>query len=97
MCVTITGARVERNIFTTEEGYLGNGPKGMQAGDEVWILNGGRIPMILRLSKASKAISELKLEAAPFYTLVGDCYVDGIMDGEAADTRDNNAVDIFII
>jgi hypothetical protein len=97
VCVTMTAARVERDIFTTEEEYLGNGPKGMQTGDEVWILNGGRMPLILRPSKESRAILGLNLEATPCLTLVGDCYVDGIMDGEAAGALETDAMDIFII
>jgi hypothetical protein len=92
----IAYAILERKLFITEGEYFGSGPKGIQAGDEVWILNGGKMPLILRPSKESKAIPELNLEVAPCHTLVGNCYVDGIMDGEAADTLVTNHVGVFI-
>ncbi|KAF2162019.1 hypothetical protein M409DRAFT_58772 [Zasmidium cellare ATCC 36951] len=37
-----------RRIFRTSDQRLGMGTKTMQAGDEVWLLAGGRVPYILR-------------------------------------------------
>ena len=88
---------LDHDIFVTKNNHLGNGPKDIQAGSEVWILNGGKMPLILRPLKESRAIPELNLEAVPCHTLVGDCYVNDIRDGEAADAPETNPVDIFII
>ena len=54
----------------TENGYMGLGsPK---VGDEVWVLFGGDLPFILRPGPDDSS-----------HTLIGDCYVQGIMNGEA--------------
>ena len=46
------------------------------SGDEIWILHGGHVPFILRpyCTDSNRAGS---------YFLAGDCYIHGIMDGEA--------------
>jgi hypothetical protein len=58
-------------LFTTVQGHLGNGHRSMKAGDEVWLIAGFPIPLILRRNNDGK------------YRLVGDAYVHGIMHGEA--------------
>lgn len=88
-----------RRIFVTEKGYIGNGPAKVRCGDEVFILCGGKMPLVLRrdhepttnpqksrednsaLSSQPKASSS---EPTVFHTFIGDCYIHGIMDGEAA-------------
>jgi hypothetical protein len=55
------------------------------------------MPLILRLSSEMRAIPELNLEAVPRHMLIGDCYVDGIMDGETAEAQKTNPVNVFII
>jgi hypothetical protein len=37
-----------RRFFVTEKGYMGLGPKGTRAGDEVVVLEGARVPFVLR-------------------------------------------------
>ncbi|KAK9415214.1 putative HET domain-containing protein [Seiridium unicorne] len=57
-------------MFSTVEDYIGKGPSNMVNGDWIAILYGCRLPVVLR----------------PFwsyYRLVGPCYVDGLMNGEA--------------
>lgn len=74
------------DFLTTRKKYIGLGDQ-PQPNDEVWILFGGSVPFILRpyLSESDRAGS---------YFLISDCYVHGIMDGEAmeewsaSDTRD---------
>jgi hypothetical protein len=46
-------------------------PHASQAGDRICVLNGGEVPFIIRPTGRET------------YELVGECYVDGIMDGEA--------------
>ncbi|KAK1751407.1 heterokaryon incompatibility protein-domain-containing protein [Echria macrotheca] len=62
-----------RRFFLTTEGRMGIGPASMQPEDEVWILEGGRMPFILR--RQNRDGSGLRL--------VGCAYVHGIMGGEA--------------
>lgn len=60
-----------RRFFITKNGYIGLGPKSMQAGDSVFVFPGGIVPFILRTSDLGS------------YRLVGEAYVHGIMNGEA--------------
>ncbi|KAH7408816.1 heterokaryon incompatibility protein-domain-containing protein [Phaeosphaeria sp. MPI-PUGE-AT-0046c] len=66
-------------FFITGKGYLGVGPPRTRAGDDVWILHGGRVPFILRTLEAGTEANSKRR------TLVGDAYVHGIMDGEAVE------------
>jgi len=59
-----------RKLIRTEKGVLGLGPKSARVGDEVWFLQGGKIPFLLR--RMSNGNSEL----------VGEAYVHGHMQGE---------------
>ena len=68
-------AWMHRRFFLTESGYIGLGPKVTQKGDVVAILIGGPWPFILRLCEASCEAN---------YQFLGQCYVHGVMDGEAA-------------
>ena len=65
-----------RRLFLTMNGYLGLGPDTLQEGDVLCVLGGGDVPYILRPVK-SNDYSKMK------YLLVGECYVDGLMSGEA--------------
>ena len=64
---------VGQQFFLTETGYMGMGNP--EPGDQVFVLKGGDVPFILRsgVEKGSE-----------YYSIVGDCYVHGIMDGEVA-------------
>jgi hypothetical protein len=53
-----------------------------QKGDLVAILAGGKVPYILRPKAASKSPGE-DGNLGRCYTVVGDAYIHGIMDGEA--------------
>ncbi|KAF7885807.1 uncharacterized protein EAF02_004316 [Botrytis sinoallii] len=77
-----SGVAFRGHMFETDNGYLGMGQEGMEVGDEVCLFYGGETPYIVRRltecqSKASNQASGHE------YVLVGDCYVDGWMDGEA--------------
>jgi hypothetical protein len=62
---------IERRIGSTEQGYLCLLPKAVELGDRIVILKGGRVPVVLR-----------PLQDGTF-TLVGEAFVHGFMDGEA--------------
>jgi hypothetical protein len=93
-----------RCIFQTELGYLGLGPKAMnpesmrpRSGEgerglpgnldsgsesyEIWILLGCKTPFVLQPNGGS-------------YLLLGECYVHGLMDGEALRRVDDGSLTI---
>ncbi|KAH7377533.1 heterokaryon incompatibility protein-domain-containing protein [Cadophora sp. MPI-SDFR-AT-0126] len=59
-----------RCLFYTTSGHIGLGPGDMALGDVVCILGGTVMPIVVR-----------PLEDQ--FGIVGDCYVNGVMDGEA--------------
>ncbi|KAI5860303.1 HET-domain-containing protein [Durotheca rogersii] len=63
-------------LFRTARGHLGCGSLSCRQGDSVWIVQGSRVPLILR--------------PAPWgaYTLVGGTYLHGFMQGEALEGRE---------
>jgi hypothetical protein len=58
-------------VFTTEHGYVGLGPAMTTVGDEVCVLMGAPLPVVLRHAGRGK------------HLLVGSCYLHRAMDGEA--------------
>ena len=76
--IPVIGTVVGRRVFTTEQGYLGLGPRDMEVGDQVFILSGSNVPFVLRESETAQVNPLL-----PAYSLVGDCYVHGIMYGQS--------------
>lgn len=61
-----------QTFFVTQGGMLGMGHLDIEAGDEVWIFDGGNVPFIVR-----------KRNEPSTFDFVGRCYVQGIMHGEA--------------
>ena len=59
-----------KTLFTTASGHLGIGTRLMEVGDKICVLFGGEVLFILR-------------PAGENYKLVGECYVHGLMHGEA--------------
>jgi hypothetical protein len=60
-----------RKFFVTRDGYFGLAPPSTEKGDGIFVLRGGRVPFVLRKLGGGK------------YRIVGECYVHGIMHGEA--------------
>jgi Heterokaryon incompatibility protein (HET) len=58
-------------MFKTERNYIGTGSRHLQEGDLVCVLYGGQTPFILRPQEPN------------YYQLISDCYVHGLMEGEA--------------
>ncbi|PQE05937.1 heterokaryon incompatibility protein [Rutstroemia sp. NJR-2017a BBW] len=81
-------------FFITEEGSIGLGPRTTRVGDEIWIACGGNMPLILRPAESSNSSHPY---GQPRCTLVGDCYIDGFMDGEAADGLENDGIEVRIV
>lgn len=61
------------SFFMTSSGHMGMGPQDIAYGDEIVILLGARAPFVLR------RVNDFD------YCLIGECYIHGIMYGEALD------------
>ncbi len=61
-----------RRFCSTTDGRIGLVPRSAAAGDVICVLYGGRVPYVLRPCKDE-------------YTLIGESYIHGLMDGEAMD------------
>ncbi|KAI1082833.1 hypothetical protein F5B20DRAFT_530584 [Whalleya microplaca] len=62
-----------RKFFITEKGYFGLAPAGAKSGDKIAILWGSSTPFVLRSSE---------IPDDPRWTILGETYVHGIMEGE---------------
>ena len=60
-----------RSFVTTREGHIGLAPLAAKAGDQVCILLGCQSPLLLRSDDHG------------YHTVVGECYVHRVMEGEA--------------
>lgn len=71
-CVGI--ATTMRRFFVDEKehGWMGLVPQDAEEGDRIAVIDGGRVPYVIRPSDREPGC----------WTLVGDAYVHGIMDGE---------------
>ena len=63
---------MHRHLLISKKGYLGLGPIPTQKDDMICVLFGCSVPVLIR-----------KVE--DHHVLVGECYVHGIMNGEAVD------------
>lgn len=79
---TIISSCLGRRFFVTANGYMGLGPPNTRPGDLVHVLFGSRTPFILRT--AGKVMLSDKGNQK-CHTLLGDCYVQGIMRSEYSD------------
>ncbi|KAI1398800.1 HET-domain-containing protein [Hypoxylon fuscum] len=60
----------DRRVFRTDKGYIGLGSALAEVGDEIAVVKGAKVPLILRAMKSK-------------WALQGDCFLKGIMQGEA--------------
>jgi hypothetical protein len=75
-CGEIDAKARGRKPFVTKKGHLGLGLDHVKPGDAVAVLIGSQVPFVLRKSVGGR------------YKIVGEAYVDGIMDGEAVVGRE---------
>lgn len=66
-----------RRVFRTDNGLLGTGMKSVKRGDEVWVLAGSKLPMLVRTRQASGSDNEFRL--------VGETYIHGVMHWEGGE------------
>lgn len=106
---TLSIATHKRSYFGTQSGSQGLCYPTSKVGDQVWVIDGSRVPFVLRhidlntdgedetLRPMEAYVldadgeygvkDDYKLEETPFghFELIGDCYLDDFMDGEACD------------
>jgi len=70
-CGEIGAKALGRKPFVTKKGHLGLGLDHVESGDAVAVLSGCQVPFVLRKTVCGR------------YKIVGEAYIDGIMDGEA--------------
>jgi hypothetical protein len=69
-----------RVLFETKDGYLGLGHKMMRKGNCICVLFGSKIPFMMR-------------KVDDHFILLGECFVLGLMDGEAIDSLEERLVE----
>jgi hypothetical protein len=88
-----------RCFISTEKGYVGWAPQQCKKGDVVAVLAGGKVPYALR-PEASSNPSEESGDSRKYYSVLGDAYIHGIMDGEVVtelEDRGGNWEEIVLV
>ncbi|KAH8685379.1 heterokaryon incompatibility protein-domain-containing protein [Tricladium varicosporioides] len=67
-----------RRMVVLETGHFGLVPAVSRPGDEVWVVMGASMPIVLRRQKDSEV-------GRGSFGVVGECYIEGFMSGEAID------------
>jgi hypothetical protein len=93
---SVCGAIANRRFFVTRKGNLGLGPNALQVEDEVYVVNGSKVPFVLRKADRSnldrQSEDETPITPSPMLRLIGDCYVHNVMDGEVCRNGRNNSI-----
>ncbi|KAM5354795.1 hypothetical protein ACJ41O_001441 [Fusarium nematophilum] len=76
-----------RRLGATSRGYLGLFPERAREGDVMYVLENCTVPFVMR--SAERHGGKLRL--------VGECYVDGIMEGEAVEAEDVSLEKIVLV
>ncbi|KIW01633.1 uncharacterized protein PV09_06820 [Verruconis gallopava] len=75
------GGAFGKRLFITKKGYIGLGPSASQVDDRVVLLEGGKVPFVMRKS----LFRRMKIPGMPnkaLWQLIGTAYVHGCMLGE---------------
>jgi heterokaryon incompatibility protein (HET) len=76
---SIETAIARRRLFVTKTEIVGLGPLSMESGDYIHLLLGAKTPFVLR-----NVLAKIKdFEPAKCFMVVGSCYAQGLMNGEA--------------
>ena len=68
----------DHRFYVTEDGRFGLAPATAGVGDEVCVILGANLPYLVR------KVPDFDVDA-PKYSIVGSCYIDGLMYGESLD------------
>ena len=69
-----TVVKMSRRLVVTEEGLIGMAPRRARKNDLICVLYGCSVPIVLRNREDA---------GGDTYTFIGECYVDGFMNGES--------------
>lgn len=84
LCATILSSVRHRRLFVMDDADVwGAAPDHATEGDSVFVIIGCSVPVVLR-----------KLNHGAEYRLVGECYCEGFMKGEALVGWEENAIDV---
>lgn len=85
-----------RRFFMTEGGTPGLGYPQAQAGDEVYVLLGCDVPYLLR--RCEEKVSPEGIDGRlPSFQVIGNCYLHGIMDGEALEGNWEKRIETIVL
>jgi hypothetical protein len=88
----------DKRFIVSTKGRMGVAPKmalvTIPTPDEIFILAGGKTPFVLRPA-GSRDVPGTGMQ--PCYTLIGDCYLEGIMDGEAMAEYSANKKPVYLV
>lgn len=81
----------KRKFFFTKKGFFGIGPGALQKGDFIAILLGADAPFVIREvvadddngAESARMVANAPIPMDRKFRLVGECYVDGMMQGQA--------------
>jgi hypothetical protein len=97
-CRRVQAVVWNRQMIRTSGGKAGMARRSVMEGDLICILYGCSVPVILRKhlkDSQEDVVDEQHLrpgEEDAFYELLGECYVHGMMDGEAIEFQEQNAI-----
>ncbi|CAH0057916.1 unnamed protein product [Clonostachys solani] len=83
---------IKRKVFLTEEGYLGIASREILERDEIFILPGSSVPIVLRPTSLPNSVRDENTH----YKVVGDCFIHGFMDGEVVNSASFKMQDLVI-
>jgi hypothetical protein len=69
-------------FYITARGYISLIPPNSKVGNIVCILFGSQTPFMLRPESERRSEPMETVNSLGIYTLVGECYINGIIDGE---------------
>lgn len=82
--------RISNGTFcVTKRGYAGLVPGDAEVGDEICVIHGGVVPFVLRNSNSENMLYS--------YKLIGECYIHGIMYGEALSFEGIQEQDFYLV
>ena len=74
-----------RRLFETSRGFIGLGPAAAQIDDEICLLLGGQVCYALRTRQDGH------------HEFIGECYVHGMMDGQACEDGSFSIRNIILV
>jgi hypothetical protein len=88
----VTSVLNRKRFFVSDRGYIGWGPEAMMPGDTITVLNSCNMPFVLRA--VPEELSRTDIGSG--YTVIGECYVHGLMKGEALENEEMEKRDFLL-